>query len=837
MRVRLSVLLLLFSTSFVQAQYTRVFGEVRDSVTDEPLPFVNIVFKGKNVGCITDVDGKFDINTQWGSNTISISSVGYERKDLPVNVGEKQKLIIHLAPNVQQLETVEIKADKKRYKNKDNPAVILIRKVIAHRDSNRMKAFEYYEYEKYEKSEYDLNNFTDEWLERRALKSFEVIKNYIDTSDLNGKPFVPMLIKERVSTVYYRRDPETSREVVSGNRISGFEESTFSQGMDQFLEKLNAQVDIYEPRIDLLDKSFTSPISNLGPNVYRYYVTDSTVIDSVKYTELSFLPRDRSFVAFTGKMWVADASLNYGVRDIELTLDSRININFLEDLRLRQSFEFSDTAGWVITKDEMTIDVQPTEKGLGIFNTKTTMYRNFKTGFERPEEFYAGLNKTVYDDEAEDRTDMFWDTARHEELNEREQGIFELADTISQIPEFLTLTRILEFAFTGYVKVNTIDVGPVSSFLSYNDVEGIRMRFGFRTNIDFHKKWRFTAWAAYGITDEKYKYHGAVDYYFKKAPRRRLHAGYTFDIYQPGFEVNWTDKDNIFLSFRRTPATNMFYREKFETFYEHEWLIGLSSRAGVRTENITDTRLNDLELNGSGNSLSSIQNNVLSFQTRLAINEKYIQGRFRRSPIRTTAPIFRVGYEYAGSITGSTYDYHKIQLSIQKRFKLGILGFSDIELEGAKMFGKASYPLLIIHRGNETIAYDERSYNMMNFLEFVSDETAAIMVTHHFNGLLSSFVPLVERTKLRAVVSGKLLYGNLSPDNSNPDDPELLQFPDRMYSLNNGPYVEASVGIENLFRFIRIDMVKRFTYLDHPGLSETFGVKGLAPRIMLQLTF
>lgn len=836
--MKLLTLFIFLIPGYISAQYTHVFGTVTDAANGQPLPFVNITFKGKNIGTTTDIDGKFEISSQWASEYLVASFVGYNTKSMKVEIGKKQEINFKLEASVQQLEEVVIRAPKKRYKNKDNPAVILIRNILKYRDENRGKSADYFEYDKYEKDEYDLNNFTEEWTKRKAFKNFQVITNYIDTSDINGKPYIPMLIKEKVSKVYYRNSPRTEREVVEARRISGFENGSFGDGISQFLEKLSSRVDVYENNIDLLDKSFTSPISNIGPNVYRYYITDSIEIEGKKYTELSFIPREPSLIAFTGKMLVADSSQKFAVKTIELNIDKRININFLEGLRVSQEFEKHPEQGWIITKDVMTVDIQPAEKGIGIYNTKTINYKNFVYNKKRPEEFYGGVNQIVESDSAMKRGSNYWDTARFEKLTEKEQGIYDMIDTIQNVPQFQTITNIGEFLLSGYIKKGGLDIGPIPSYISYNDIEGIRLRLGARTNLNFHEKWRFKAFGAYGLNDKKWKYQGVAEYYFGKNPRSVVHLSYTNDIFQPGFEVNWQESDNIFLSFRTGRATNMFYKKEIRSFYEREWFRGFINVFEIKNQEVTPTFQNPLILNGDGTKeLKSIKTTQLTLRTRFAINEKFIQGRFERRTIRTTAPIFNLDYSYAPK-TLSDFEFHRINLSVIKRFKLGILGVSDTEIEGTKIFGKVPYLLLNVHRGNETFTYDDRSFNMMNFLEFASDESISFMITHHFNGLLVSYLPFLDRMKLRAVTSGKIVYGRISPENADQSDPELLKFRENTtYSLDKEPYAEVSGGVENIFKLLRVEIVKRLTHLDNPKVNTLFGTKGIALRAKIQISF
>ena len=838
----LGILVTLSFTSF--SQYVKIKGVVTDSLTQEPLPFVNVVFKGKNVGTITDIDGKYTLESQWGSSVLQFSSMGYELKEVRLSSKPTQTINVKLKSTSKELKAFEVTSKKERYRNKENPAVILIRNVLAHRDENRGKTFDYFEYEKYVKSEYDLNNFTDTWLDSRGMEGFQVLKDYIDTSDLNGKPFVPVLIQEKMAYVYERNHGKDSKEIVTATKLSGFDDGNFSSGVDQFMSKIGGDVDIYESKILLFDKSFTSPISSLGPTIYRYYITDSTIISGRQYKKLSFMPRNHTMIAFTGFMWVGDSITNYGVKSIELNLDKRMNINFLDDMRITQEFNNDSLIGWHLVQDRMIVDFQPIGKSLGVFNTKTTSYSDFKVNLERPNQFYTGINTVTYDVGEETKPDSYWEEHRHQELSEAEQGIYNLADTIQNIPQFKLFNNIVKLLGTAYLRVNKIDVGPMTSLVSYNIVEGIRIRAGFRTTLKFDKQWRLSGWGAYGLDDKKFKYKGEVEYFFSKNPHRRLSVSYIDNIFQPGLALKSIPPDHYMLSFTRNPKVNQFYIKNFKLEYNHEWFNGLTNTFKINVREIRANRFNTFKSIKTNEVVDVVLDNSITIGTRFSINEKFIQGNFMREPIKTTAPVFKFNYTYSSPAFGSDYEYHKLFLRIEKRFMPGILGFTDVALEGTKIFGKVPYPLLIIHRGNETISYEKNSFNMMNFMEFASDQSVGFFVEHHFNGLLFSFIPGIKRSKMRVVVSGKMLVGSVSEKNRNINDPELILKPDRypgspiiLKSLESRPYVEGSVGIENIFNIMRIDLVKRFTLPEDEDVPQLFGVKGLGPRIAFKLKF
>ena len=822
----------------VSAQYVKIKGVVSDSLTGEPIPFANVVFQGKNIGTTTDMDGKYILESEWGSDKLIFSSLGYAKKVVKIPKGSSVVINAKLVSTSQELEAFEFKSKKRKYRNKENPAVILIRNVLAHRDENRGGAFEYLEYERYVKREYDLNNFTEKLFETPGMEGFQVLRDYVDTSELNGKPFLPLMIQEKISGVYLRNYGKEVKEVVTATRLSGFNNGNISSGVDQFMSKIGGEVNIYESKILLFDKSFTSPISSIGPTIYRYYITDSMTVDGYKYKQLSFMPRNHTMIAFTGHMWVGDSLNNYAVKSIELNIDDRMNINFVDDMRITQEFSKNEDIGWHIDKEIMIVDFQLVGKTTGVYSTKTSSYSKYKANYEHPDEFYSKVNTLSYDVDEEELPEEYWAEHRHEELTETEQGVYELADTIVNIRQFQILNTVVRLLGSAYLGVKKVDIGPMTSLLSYNTVEGVRIRTGFRTNLKFSKEWRFSGWVAYGLTDQRFKYKGEVEYFFDKNPFRRLSVSYIDNIYQPGFAIRNIPQDHYLLSFG-PPNPNMFYEKMFKVQYDHEWFNGFSNSFSTRIRELRANRLNTMEHVVTNEVEDVIVDNSITIGTRFSIDERFLQGEFMRKPIKTTAPVFKLNYTFSSKALGSDYNYHRINFRLEKRFMPGIFGFTDIEIEADKVFGKVAYPLLVIHKGNGTITYDKSVYNMMRFMEFASDESVGIFLEHHFNGLLFSFIPGIKHTKVRAVVTGRMLVGNITEKNRNNHDPELIKNPPLALSgLGATPYVEAGVGVENIVNIFRIDLVKRFTYLNSPaGVGSFMGVPGLGPRISFKLKF
>jgi len=372
--------LLLFTVLSAQAQgVTKVRGNVYDGETGEPLAFVSVIFKGTSVGTTTDLDGFFEIDSRFVTDTLCASFLGYDEGCLYVEKETKTKnLTFRLNPKTIKLVNVEIIAKKGRYSKKNNPAVDLMRKVIKNKKTNRLEGQDFYSYDQYEKIELDLNNITQEFKDRKIFGSFDILWNYLDTSTVNGKVFLPMFLTETKSKVYYRKNPESRKEYREAVNATEFYEGLDDQSITDAIDFLYQDVDIYDNTIPILDNSFISPISPLAINFYRFYILDSLVVNDIPSIRLGFIPRNKSNFGFTGDLYVSDDSLNTVVK-ADFGIIGDINLNFVRDLRVKQVFSPQDDA-FVLTEDEITIDFSITKNGIGFYGTRSISYDNF--GFE-----------------------------------------------------------------------------------------------------------------------------------------------------------------------------------------------------------------------------------------------------------------------------------------------------------------------------------------------------------------------------------------------------------------------------------------------------------------------
>lgn len=844
---------LFYSMGFAQ-QMTKVHGRVIDVDTKEPLPFVNVAFLNTDIGSITDFNGRFQLETKWAGEELQASFVGYSSLVKKIEKGLNQTINFELQTTSINLEAITVKARKRKYKNKDNPAVALIKKVIQNKSKNRKSALDYYEYEKYEKVGFDLNNFSEDFKDKRYMKSLQfVFEDYVDTSSVNGKPFIPVFLREATSKVYYRKDPQATKEYQTGTRMSGHYDRFHDDGVTSVMEKLYSNIDIYDNEIALLSKRFPSPINNFAPLVYKYFIIDTVDVNNKSCINLAFFPRVKSDLAFTGNLYVLNDSSSYAVVKVKLGILDQINLNFIDHLAIDQEFELYQDSLWMLSKDELVIDYNISEKGLGLFGKKTVSYRNYVFNQARYDSIYnrpENLIKVAVD--ISNRDEDFLAEARHSELSDKDLGTYAMIDSIQNTSIFKTVTTTTNILTSGWIDCNKFELGPISTLVSYNEVEGMRYRIGGRTKVDFHKKIQFEGHLALGSNDRMLKYNAGIHYSLNENsnmnPQHRIGVSSSKEMVFPGQGLKFLNDDNFLLSFKRGDSQHMLLYQTLKLYYLREYNGGISYQVSFRSRKQSPMGKLKFERGTEAkSSLGSIITDDLTLYLRYAPNERFYQTKNFRRPLHNKYPIFEL--EHTQGIKGlfsGKYNYGRTTLNIFKRVHLSFLGFTDVRLEAGKVWGKRiPFPLLSMPESNQSFSLQETSFNMMNFMEFVGDEYVSVKMIHFFKGAIFNKIPLLNKCKLREVIGVKAIIGHLSDDNNPYLHDDLLRFPLNdegmpiTFLLNDRAYVEASVGISNIFKILRIDLVQRLTYLDENKyeVKGLWGVNGLGIRAKVTFNF
>ncbi|MEN8224457.1 MAG: DUF5686 family protein [Bacteroidota bacterium] len=811
LRATVILLILLLQTGSLLAQRTKIMGTVTNASTGDPIPFVNIYFEGSSIGVTSDFEGQYFIETFTPGDSLTASYVGY--------VSQTKKIIPKIFQQLDfALEPTEVLLNEVVILPGENPAEILLRKVIANKEENNKNEFDAFEYEVYTKVQFDANNITEKFQERRLVKPFNFIFNYMDTSTLNGKAYLPVFLSETMSEIYYRKDPRERLEVIKASKLSGVE----NESITQFLGDLNSNVNIYDNYITLFQKNFVSPVANFGLSFYRYYLVDSMYIDNQWCYHLMFKPRRKQELTFSGTFWVHDTS--FAVKRVEMEMAGDMNLNFVGAGRIKQEYSLIDGKYWMLTSDYLMGDFNLTKnaKTIGVYGHRSTSSRNFIVNSPRENDFYKSPVNVVVEDSARLKSDLYWEHARHDSLTVRELGIYEMIDSIKGVPLFDTYMDLGYMLGSGYYIWGNFELGPYYKLLSFNAVEGARFRIGGQTSNQFSTRLMLTGHTAYGTRDQRLKYGLGFLYMIEKNPRRALSGSYLYDMVQLGQSQDAFSQENFFaVFFRRNPSTKLSMLERYKVSYEHEWLSGFSNTFYFSHRKLFPVGDNSFEVFPE-EGVSFVEDNIISAEAgvkfRWAPKERYILGNFTRITIGTKYPIFELHYAYGiPGVFLSEYEYHRLQFQLKQWFNVLSLGWSKYIIETGKIWGTLPYPLLKLQASNETFLFDEYAYNLMNYYEFINDEYVSLYYTHHFDGFFLNHIPLMRKLKWRGVVHGRVLMGSLSDENK-----AYSNFPGKRLDMTT-PYYEAGAGVENIFKFFRVDAIWRLSYRD-TDKPRNFGV-------------
>ncbi|PSR52180.1 hypothetical protein AHMF7605_00920 [Adhaeribacter arboris] len=819
---------------------TVVRGILNDAQTQEPLIGVSVYFPDTQIGTVTDVAGKYVLKANQAFSQVRFSYVGYKTVTRFITPNQSQELNLSLDNDSQQLTEVLIKG-KRHYRNKNNPAVDLIREVIAHKAANQLQQYNFAEYEQYEKLRFSITNTPEKMQKNFLLRKFPYLISDLDTTTLKGKALLPFYLQEVFSNNYYRRNPDKNKKIITAEKKVDFGEYIDSKGMQAYFNHLYQDIDIYQNNIPVVTNQFLSPIADAAPTFYRFYITDTVATQNGKLIKLTFEPRNETDFLFAGNLYVTQDG-NFAVQKADLGISKTINLNWVRDLRIKLDFTPDEAGKYHLSKSEMRADLGLTPKGnFGMYGTRLVAYKNYAFDKPQPINFYDGL-PVVTAELVSQPDENFLQANRPDTLTASEATTYTNIETLKNSASFKRTADWATLLIAGYKKAGpNIEIGPVATFYSFNPVEGFRLRFGGRTTPHFSKKINFDTYAAYGFKDEKWKYYLGATYSLSDKtiydfPVRSVRVSYQQDTKIPGQELQLIQESNVFLSLKRGINDKYLYNKTFNLEYLQEFENHFSYRLGLKRwqqspagslafERIT-TSENQSAL------LSHLTTSELSAELRWAPNEKFFQGKIYRTSFVGRYPVFTLrGIAGVKGLFDGEYNYQQLTLNVFKRFSLSQLGYTDVVTEGGYLFGQVPYPLLSIHRANQTYSYQFQSYNLMNFLEFASDRYASMMLDHCFNGFIFNKIPLIKKTKFREYATLKVLYGGLRPENNPAENNQLLKFPvdasgvTTTYSLEDKPYVEGSLGIGNIFKFFRIDLVKRFSYLDHPDTSE-LGIRG-----------
>lgn len=830
-------------------QNTIIRGDVTDSDTGEYLPSVSILFQGTSIGTTTDMDGMFDFSAKTNATKLIVSYLGYQEKEVTIRPGRTNTLHIELSPTTIDLAEVIIRPKKEKYSKKENPAVELVRNIIARRDDNDPRNHDYFKYDHYETMMMSLDNFKSKPPREDGKKRrFDFLIDYIDTLDI-GRTVLPISEKERLETVYYRKNPKSEKRLVHAVKSAGIDEIFSRDGVQNVLNEVFREIDIFQNDIPLFLFRFVSPLSRMGPDFYKYYLLDTLDVAGTKCVDLGFVPFNSESLGFTGHLYVTLDS-TFFVQQVQLNVPKDINLNFVDRMTIHQDFKRTEDGTRLIQKNDILVDLKLTEKTNGMFARRTIVYQNQSFDSLEDQAIFQVSSPVITSDSAYRKTDEYWASIRPADAVKRNpNSVEQLMAQLRSVPIFKVTEKVVSWFTSGYIQTNKdiskskFEVGPINTFISANTIEGARFRVGGTTTTAFSKRLFFDGFAAYGTKDEKFKFDAIAEYSFidkneyrKEFPVHSIRAEISYDINQLGQQYMYTNKDNIFLAWKRQDDTRATYLRNAELTYYREHYNGLGYGAVLRNKKEFSTSYSAFDLIGPDGELTPLDSysmTEMEFRFRYAPKESFYQTRNYRYPITLDYPVITLNHTIAyKDFLGSNFDYNRTDIGIQKRFWLTPFGYIDAIVKAGKVWNKVPYPLLILPNANLSYSIYPESYTNMNAMEFINDEYASWELTYFMNGAILNRIPILKKLQWREVLTFRGLYGNLT-DKNNPaiDGEGLYAFPEGSYLMGSDPYMEFGVGLENIFKFIRLDYVWRLSYLDNENIQK----RGL--RFMMKLSF
>lgn len=850
------------------AANAQISGVITDAQTGDSIAYPSASYKGQHVAVSGDAHGRYSIvrNEGW---TLMFSAVGYKSQSVLMKPTTPSVLNIKLKPDTKQLSEVVVKHKREKYSRKDNPAIELMKRVIAAKKRTDLSNHDFYQYNKYQKLTLAVNEITPSQLDSGALGKKKWLVDQVEFCPYNNKLILPVSVDETVTQHIYRKNPKSEKDIIIGQNSTGINQLIQTGDiLTTTLKDVFTDVNIYDDQVRLLQYPFTSPIGKGAIAFYRYYIVDTVYVDRDLCYHLEFLPNNQQDFGFRGELYILkDSTLH--VKQCNLTIPRRSDVNFVENLQVKQVYTHLSNGEWALSVDDMIVELALTKflhKALVIRTTRLSDY----AFDELPKKLFKGKAKERREADVMMRDEAFWNKYRTVGLTRSESSMNAFIHRIEQIKGFKFIIFGAKALIENFVETgdgnhpSKLDIGPINTMLSKNFIDGYRTRLSVQTTANLNPHLFLNGYFARGWDSKKNYYNAEITYSFNKKeylprefPKRTLSFLSTYDIASPSDKFIHTDKDNVFTAFKWATVDKMMFYNRQQLTFEREEEWGLKTTLSLKTEeNEAAGTLFFQPLKNPDAGLSNLISNIsildpgkllhngkfrtteANLQFEIAPGRTYINTKQRRIPINLDAPVFTLGHTIGlKGFLGGDYRYNLTEAGIYKRFWMKSWGKIDTYVKAGAEWNKVPFPLLIMPAANLSYIVEDESFNLINNMEFLNDRYASLDVSWDMNGKIFNRIPLLKKLKWREYLGVKCLWGKLTDKNNpnlgqNTNDDILMQFPDGCYVMDpKRPYWELVAGVHNIFKFLHVEYVHRMNYNDLPTAHKN-GI-----RLMLRVTF
>lgn len=858
------VFALLFTGLAVSAQTEGILtGIVTDAATGDTIYYPSVSYKGQHIAVSGTAKGEYTIVRKEGL-VLTFSAVGYAPVQVVVKASTPKTLNIKLKSDTRQLAEVVVRQKRGKYSRKDNPAVELMRRVIAAKKRTQLENHDFFQYTKYQKITLALNDITPTQIDSGFIGKRRWMLDQVEHCPYNNKLILPVSVDETVTQHLYRKQPKTERDIIKGQSNAGINQLIQTGDiMDIMLKDVFTDVNIYDNDVRLLRHHFTSPIGNSAISFYRYYIEDTVYVGKHLCYHLQFTPNNGQDIGFRGELYVvADSTLH--VKRCNLTLPIQSGVNFVQHLQVRQEFTQLENGEWALSEDDMIAEIEVNDLLQKAIVIRTTRLNNYAFD-ELPAKLFKGSGRERREADAMMRDEAFWKKYRAVELSKSESSMDEFVHRVEQMKGFKYIIFGLKALIENFVETggkdhpSKVDIGPVNTMFTRNFIDGFRTRISAQTTANLSPHWFLAGYVARGWGSKKNYYSGEITYSFNRKeylprefPKRTVSFKSTYDIMSPSDKFLRTDKDNVFTAFKwaKVDAMMFYNRQQLTLEREEEW--GLKTTLSLRTEEneaagslffeklssffppiiYPETDVSSLLHNGK------IRTTELRFELEIAPGRTFINTKQRRIAINLEAPVITLSHAVGlNGVLGGQYRYNFSEVGLLKRFWLRSWGKFDVQLRAGAQWDKVPFPLLIMPAANLSYIVQRGAFNLINNMEFLNDRYASVDLAWDMNGKIFNRIPLLKKLKWREYIGFKGLWGSLTDKNNpflfqNMGDATLMYFPEGSHVMNpKRPYMELIVGVHNIFKLFHVQYVRRLNYNELPTAHKQ-GV-----RLMMRMSF
>ncbi|TGE16127.1 DUF5686 and carboxypeptidase-like regulatory domain-containing protein [Hymenobacter elongatus] len=809
-----------------QAQRMVFTGRITEAGTGQPVPFASLFVPGTTIGITADAEGRYQLSLAQPIDTLAASALGFSA--LKKVVGKQPAQVVNFA-----LRSGAVSLGEVVVRPVENPAYVILRRVQTHKPQNDKRTLKAFEFDSYNRIQTTLTDLPERLAKRKMVRDMLALADTMSkgTSASSAKA-LPIFASEILSRFYVQNQPVRRREEISRRQMRGLgprEGSVLSQILGSSFQDYN----FYTNWQNILGKDFVSPIADGWRLAYDYELQDSLYIGTDWCYQLAVTPRRAQDLAFVGTIWITADT--YALRKLDLTKSPEANINFVSELHIFQEMTPPEQGPGLPTRVRVAIGVKPADKQAGMVVRFNTVNSNFERNHLRDPAFYDRPVETALN--ANQIPKDFFDKNRPDSLSAADQVTLAVLDSVRELPSVRSVLDLAEILINGYKRVGPVDLGPILATYGFNDIEGHRLRFGFRTTPELSRDWLIRTYVAYGFRDGRFKYGARVNRILERQHWTVASMEYRHDLDQVALLDNDFGQENPLFDaaarIGRIRRSRPLMRDVSGLSLQTDIVRGFTQKITLRHQRFTPlynfAYYNTERQSPGAPTAANFTLSELILESRYAHDEVLVEAENRRRAIGLMRwPVFVFRYTLgANHLFGSDFKYHKFAFISTQSVQMGIFGRTDYRFEAGYIPSTVPYPILKTHMGNQSPFYNGSAFNLMRYFEFVSDRYVSLRLEDHFEGLLLNSVPLLRKLNWRLLATGNILYGGVSSANRHltpPTDPTTGEPLPSFQALDHGPYTEVGYGVENIFKVARVDFLHRLTYRDAPE-ARNFGVK------------